>query len=315
MLTAQASDTVEGDQNVEEQRQDAEVLFYTRRAVGSRCGHRDPCIHAHPLPAQGKANGTRMVACVSSLKQIWAMMMCALLLSIPSRAAGDETVPDWLKKPVYDRSVEVEGTRLNLATEKALENATVSDPDIFSVSLSDTETYRSDRSLALRLDSSLGDLHRTGTFQTPHSVEMWIPLPDGLDLTTYTNLYFRCKLTGSRAGYLAVSLVNLPVSWGKSSPEIRRTIVGVGTQVPIDRGGWSQYRMVLTGRGKKTLAACRYLFLRTQVVGHMPDEPAVSHIYLDDFVRAPSAAWCFLPGASPGRVRLDQPPVSSVALP
>ena len=35
--------------------------------------------------------------------------------------------------------------------------------------------------------------------------------------------------------------------------------------------------------------------------------------HVAQLVSAPSEAWCFLPGASPGRVRLDQPPVSSVA--
>ena len=51
-----------------------------------------------------------------------ATMMAVLLLSIPSGTADDEPGPDWLKKLVYDRAVEVEGTRLEVATEQAIDS-------------------------------------------------------------------------------------------------------------------------------------------------------------------------------------------------
>ena len=146
-----------------------------------------------------------------------------------------------------------------------------------TVALDVEQTHGTKQSLHMRWNKDLGDMQGKGTHSTPIVPFCWVPLPDDLDLSTYTEMTYWVKIGGGRHGHLHLAFSSEPRLWGKG-------VIRTHNNTPLDAGDWRQYRLVLGHIAAAERKAYRWFGIASINVGHQPGEAAELDVWLDDFV-------------------------------
>ena len=130
--------------------------------------------------------------------------------------------------------------------------------------------------LHMKWNKDLGDLAGQGTHKTSILPFCWAKLPEGLDLSKYTQLTFWAKIEGTRHGHLHVAFSSHPGLWGKG-------VIRVHNNNPLDAGDWSRYVFAFGQKDAEERKQYRWFGIGSVNVGRQPDEASVMDVWLDDW--------------------------------